>query len=157
MNLYLITGVGSALIAGFAAWEFQDSRYTAELSALQLEYSKAQVRAQEKAKAEQSAITKRYEEAINEARTREISLRRDIDSARSESDGLRELSADAARKLANAPAPAVLEFAVAVNDLFNDCQRTYQDLAGKADQHSSDLRTLIQAWPVNPVLPEPRQ
>lgn len=155
MNLTLITHMAVGLAAAVGMWVFQDARMDAAVTNVRSEMSDAkakaaveQTRAVKEARAEEQALTKTYQEALNAARTRETALRRNLDSARAESDGLRNQAADAARLLAAAPPAAVLEYATTVNGLFADCGRSYQELAGKADGHASDVRTLIEAWPV---------
>ncbi|WP_242699163.1 MULTISPECIES: hypothetical protein [Delftia] len=81
-------------------------------------------------RAEQS-INTNYQEALNAARTREALLRRELDDLRIVSYSLREQSADAARRLANAPPAAVLEYATALGVVFEDCRAAYADMAAK--------------------------
>lgn len=150
MNLTLILSLVSALVAGAGTWVFEDARHTAAMSELRLHYADESIKAQAIAAKQQQDITTKYQGAINDSKTREAALRRDADSARSESDSLREQSTDAARRLSSAPAPAVLEYATAINELFADCSRRYQELGQKADGHASDVRTLIDAWPASP-------
>lgn len=147
MNLTLIACAISAALAAAGTWAFEDARHRAELGEIRLEHSTAELRAQTQARAAEQSITRRYQEALNAAQTRQITLRADADSARAESDRLREQSADAARRIAAAPAPAVAEYASAVGELLADCSRRYQELGAKADGHAADVRTLIDAWP----------
>ena len=147
----IYTHLAAAAIAALAAWFFQDNRYTAELAGLRLEHADAVIKATSTLRAEQHAITTKYEGALNAARTRETSLRRDTDAARAESDSLREQLSYAARRIADAPPAAVAEYAATVGGLFADCSRSYQELAGKADGHAADVRTLTEAWPVIPA------
>lgn len=147
MSANFITAIVFSVLASLATWAFEENKHAAELAELQLDQANAISQAAEQARTNELAITKTYQGALNAARTRETALRRDVDSARSESDSLRAQSADAARKLASAAPAAVLEYAVAVNELLGQCQREYQGLAGKADGHASDARTLIDAWP----------
>lgn len=150
MNITLITHLALAIVTAGAVWVFQDARMDAAVAEVRLEQSNERIGAVTKARADERAVAKTYQEALNEARTREISVRRDRDAARAESDGLRDQAADAARRLAAAPPAAVLEYATAINQLFADCSRSYQELAGKADGHALDVRTLTAAWPVIP-------
>ena len=145
----IYTHLIAAAVAALAAWFFQDNRYTAELAELRLEASEDKRKAVTTALNDERAITKTYQGALNAARTRETLLRTEVDHLRLVSDGLRDQSAEAARRLAAAPPAAVLEYATAVNQLFADCSRSYQELAGKADGHAADVRTLSEAWPVN--------
>ena len=149
MNLTLITHAIAALTAAGAVWVFQDARWAADVADIRLSQADEQSAAVSRARAEERAINKTYQEALNAARIRENTLRRDVAAAGAQSDGLREQAAEAARRLAAAPPAAVLEYATAVNQLFADCSRSYQELAGKADGHSLDVRTLSEAWPVN--------
>ena len=98
-------------------------------------------------KAEQTINTK-YQGALNDARTREALLRDELGRVRTVSDRLRDQNADAARRLAAASPAAVLEYASALNAVFDDCRAAYGDMAEKATGHASDAQTLIEAWPV---------
>ena len=118
----------------------------ADQTAVAQAYSKAL----EDLRTKQDTINTAYQGALNDARTRETSARNDAAAARVESDGLRAQSMSAARRLADAATPAatVREYAVAVNELFDNCQRDYQSMADKAAGHANDVRTLLAAWPV---------
>ena len=105
MNLTLITHAIAALTAAGAVWVFQDARWAADVADIRLSQADEQSAAVSRARAEERAINKTYQEALNAARTRETSLRRDIDAARTESDSLREQLSYAARLIADAPPP----------------------------------------------------
>ncbi len=161
MNLTLITHLIAAAVAAAAAWFYQDARMDAAVADVRLEQSNAEVRAAgelvrsvKQARADERAITKTYQEALNAARIRENTLRRDVAAAGAQSDGLREQAAEAARRLAAAPPAAVLEYATALGDVFQDCRAAYAELVPKADGHAGDARTLREAWPVIPPRPD---
>lgn len=141
-------------IAATSAWGIQGWRLGGQIAALQAQHAAAQAKAEADARAAQLTIDTTYQEALNAARTREVSLRRERDAARTESDGLREQSLDAARRLADAPPAAVREYAATAGELFADCGRSYQELASTADGHAADVRTLIEAWPRNSLPPD---
>lgn len=156
MSLSTITHLIAAIVAGLAVWTFQGARLGAEIAEerlnakeYQLQVSEAKNAANRRVAKASQEIADKYQGALNEARTREITLRRDRDAARSESDSLRDQAATAARRLADAPPAAVLEYASTVNELFAECVRSYQDVAAAATGHAADVRTLIEAWPVN--------
>lgn len=111
-------------------------------------YAQADRLAAEEAARIYGALTTRYEGALNDARKRETAQRRNADAARTESDGMRSQLSDAARLIAAAPPAAVADYAATVGELLADCGRRHQELAAKADGHASDVRTLVQAWPV---------
>ena len=84
--------------------------------------------------------------AQNVARTREIVLRRDADSARTELDSLRDKSA-AAVQSARASHDACIVTSIAATELLNQCGKRYTELGAAADRHASDIETLVGAWP----------
>lgn len=84
--------------------------------------------------------------AQNTARTREIVLRRDADSARDALDSLRTQS-DAALQSARTSHAACTVTATAQAVVLNQCAGEYQALARAADGHASDAKTLMDAWP----------
>lgn len=148
MNLILVTHLIAALVAAAGMWVFQDARMDAAVADARLEQSNERMVAVSKARADERAINSTYQGALNAARTREALLRTEIDYLLRVSDGLRDQSADAARRLATAPPAAVIEYALAVNTVFNDCRAAYAGMVEKADGHASDVRTLREAWPV---------
>lgn len=143
-----------AAIAATSTWAIQGWRLGGQISALQARHATERAQAQADARAVQIAIDTKYQEALNEARTREIFLRRDLDAARAESDGMREQLSDAARRIANAPPAAVAEYATTVSELLAQCSRERTAFAAAADGHAADVRTLTAAWPVIPRRPD---
>lgn len=147
----IYTHIAAAIIAALAAWFFQDNRYAAELAELRLEQSNAVLKATIEVRAEERAINKTYQEALNAAIKREADSRRHMDAAVRESDGLRAQLADTARRIADAPPSSVAEYTATLSGLFADCVRDYQDVAGKATGHANDVRAHRGAWPVIPT------
>ncbi len=153
MNLTLITHLIVALATAAGVWVFQDARMDAAVADVRLEQSNERLGAVTQARADERAITKTYQGALNAARTREALLRTELDNLHRASDELRDQNADAARQLAAAPPAAVLEYALALGTVFEDCRAAYAGMVEKAERHASDVRTLREAWPVIP----PRQ
>ncbi|WP_343739620.1 hypothetical protein [Delftia tsuruhatensis] len=155
MSVRAITHLAAAGLAAFLAWSYQGARLGADLAEARaaavgekLAVSTAQRAADARVRRVEQSINTNYQEALNAARTREALLRRDLDQLRAVSDSLRDQSADAARRLASAPAAAVLEYATAVNAVYDDCRAAYEDMAAKASGHAADVQTLGAAWPV---------
>lgn len=153
MNLTLITHLAVALATAACVWVFQDARMDAAVADVRLEQSNERLGAVTRARADERAITTTYQGALNAARTRESLLRTEIDHLRLVSDGLRDQNADAARRLAAAPPATVLEYALALGTVFEDCRAAYAGMVEKAEGHASDVRTLREAWPVIPPRP----
>ena len=143
--------------AGFgSAWQLQENSYEAKIGAMKVAATKEKVDAfaahtkeVDRVRTDEQAKAATYQGALNEARTREISLRRERDVARSDAERMREQTASDARRLADprTPAATVLEYANAAGELLADCSRRYQEVAGAADGHASDVRTFLEAWP----------
>lgn len=154
MNITLATHLAAwllgAALAASAAWQLQDWRLGAQIAGLKAAHAADRAQAQADALAAERATATRYQGALNDARTRQLALQRDVGRARTESDSLREQAADAARRIADArtAAPAALaEYATASAELLADCSRRYQAVAAAADGHAADVRTLRDAWP----------
>jgi len=137
-----------AAIAATGAWQVQGWRLGGQIDSLKVAHATDLAQAKEAALATERTNAAKYQGALNEARTREAALQRDVGRARAESDGLREQAADAARRIATAAPSAVAEYANTVTELFAECSRSYQGMAQAADGHSADARTLREAWPV---------
>ncbi len=153
MNLTLITHLAAALVSAAGVWFFQAARWDAEVAELRYEASEDKRKAVTTARNDERAITKTYQGALNAARERETLLRTELDRLHRVSDELRDQNADGARRLAAAPPAAVLEYALALGAVFEDCRAAYAELVPKADGHAGDARTLREAWPVIPPRP----
>ena len=91
--------------------------------------------------------------AIEASKVRERVLAADANSARTELAGLRLAVAKASGgfglRQATNPLGSNLEYTDPFPELFLQCSERYIGLAGKADGHTSDIKTLIDSWPVN--------
>lgn len=157
MSVRAISHLAAAGLAAFLAWSYQGARLGADLAEARadaasekLAVSTAQRVADARVRRAEQSINTNYQEALNAARTREAFLRRDRDHLLAVSDGLREQSADAARRLASAPPAAVLEYATSVNAVYDDCRAAYVDMAAKAAGHADDAALMQRAWPQAP-------
>ena len=137
----LISAIVAAVSFG-TGWHLQTLRYTAK---------EAENEQQKLAQVQQSAATaiRQLDNVLmaqNAGAARAIRLRSDLDSARTELGRLRSALADSAGKDGAAPASCP-DRAATVSKLFLECSEQLTTLAGKADRHASDLRTLTDAWP----------
>lgn len=160
VSLTTLTHLGAAAVAALGIWYFQEARLGADLAAEMLRSSEYRLQVEGARTAANARVAKasqdiadKYQGALNEARQRETLLRTELDHLKSVSDGLRDQAATAARRLADAPPDAVLEYATTVNAVYDDCRRAYGDMAGKAAGHAADVRTLTEAWPIIPSRP----
>lgn len=145
---YLATGTVAGALSFGAGWQIQSWKYGEKIEDMKLAISNEVIEALRRNKVLTETITAKYQEALNESRAREVTLRRNVAVAVRESDGLREQASEAARRIAEAPPASIAEYATTVSGLFADCSRDYQEMAGKASGHAADVRTLVEAWPV---------
>ena len=142
MNPQLII---AALIAaaGFASgWHVQTIRYTAK---------EAQNAKQELVQIRQSAATtvRRMDNTLlaeNAATDRAVVLRRDLDGARTELERLRITLTHRVPGTATATGACAVG-TPAVDQLLFECAADLTEMAGKADRHANDAKTLSEAWP----------
>ena len=141
---------GLVVLAAFVAgavvngWRVE-SHYQSQIPAIEADRQAERNEAERKTR----RISDQYMEALNNARTRENEIRLAADGARSELDRLRITIKKRSAAVTASPASAV-DYSIASADVFGECAAELTALAGKADGHASDLRTMIEAWPVNP-------
>ena len=148
MYTHAAAGIAGAILAGVLAWHVQAWRYDAQIAGIKTAHAQAATLASEEAARNFRTITTQYEGALNDARKREVLLRRDADRARAESDSLRTQLSHAARLIADAPPAAVAEYATTVGELLAVCSRERTFYAEKADGHATDVQTHRESWPV---------
>ena len=141
---------GLVVLAAFVAgavvngWRVE-SHYQSQISAIEAERQAERNEAERKTR----LISDQYTEALNNARTRENEIRLAADGARSELDRLRITIKKRSAAVTASPASAV-DYSIASADVFGECAAELTALAGKADGHTVDLKTMIEAWPANP-------
>lgn len=89
----------------------------------------------------------KYNQGVNDARTREKQLAADAADARAAVVGLRRTVADLKAGLPEAPAEACRDTAAALAAVLSECTDRYQRVAEAADGHASDAALCIAAWP----------
>jgi len=159
-TLYLKAGAAAlALALAFGAgWMTQSWRKDGEIQSLQLRHqreltaSEQQARLAEMlARSTEQQFQQKLQEANDAARKREITLRRDADGARVAAGGLRDEVAALRRRISIAPEASRADATAALGDVLLACTERYRSVAEEADRHASDVRTLIDAWPVAPA------
>lgn len=94
-----------------------------------------------------AAMQAKKDRALSAARDRELALSAAAADAAAESNRLRDELAAERTRIAVASCPSVRDHANAISSVFGECQSAYSEMAGIADRASSDVRTLIEAWP----------
>lgn len=131
-------------VIGFgSSWKIQDWRIDAKerQNVIRLLDHEKELRSHDAARAQAVATAEIM------ATNREIAIRADADHSRNTANGLREHLAAITRETIADNCPGT-ERAVTVNELFANCADEYRTLAEKADRHVSDIKTLIEQFPV---------
>lgn len=142
MRNTLVVAVLSAAVGFGAAWKLQGHQLTKQELSHANERMLSQHRAHEVKERQTDAVIK----AQNDAAARMGVLRHELDVARSNVVGLRD-EIDVSMRAASTSFDACTVAATATSELLAVCAERYTELAGKAEGHVSDLRTLIESWP----------
>jgi len=142
MNITLIASV-IASIAGFGlAWNLQAHQITK----LTLEHANERISIQRAARATIERTSNAVIQAQNAAAGRVAVIKRNADSLLVSVDGLRD-DLDVTRRAAASTIDACNYHAATVSKLLVESASLNRELATACDGHSSDVRTLMEAWP----------
>jgi len=136
-----------AFIAAVGAWQVQSWRYTGQITQIKAEQLEAVNAATREARATESRRFTNVQEAQNAAQKRAQTARLDADRARTELDRLRDELASTRGGVPGESTAACAVRADAGADVLAQCAAAYLSMAGIADRHANDARTLIEAWP----------
>ena len=136
-----------ASIAAVGAYKVQDWRYTGQINQIRAAQAEAVNTATREARAQESARFKGVQDAQAAAQTRAQVARRDADRARSELDRMRDTLSATRGGVPGESTAACTVRADAAADVLAQCAAAYLSMAGIADRHANDARTLIEAWP----------
>lgn len=149
--LPILTALVAAFLSGAGIWFVQDWRHGEQISELKQEHAEAVASSAKSA----LKLTEHYREnadaAVRKAEARAAQNKRDADRLRDELAGLRGDLAEVPDRIRSASREAVDQYAAAATVVFGECAARYSDLAEAAAGHASDVRTLIDAWPVPPA------
>ncbi|HPL80648.1 MAG TPA: hypothetical protein PKY40_16690 [Burkholderiaceae bacterium] len=137
----------AASLAGWAGWSVQGWRLGEQIAALKTAQAEAVNTATREARAQESARFKGVQDAQAAAQTRAQVARRDADRARGELDRMRDTLSATRGGVPGESTAACAVRADAGADVLAQCAAAYLSMAGIADRHANDARTLIEAWP----------
>jgi hypothetical protein len=142
----LAAALASALSAG-GAWFWQANAYTARIAAMEKAQAEQTAIAVTKALDDTVKLQRKKDAALKAAETRAAALHAAAAGAAAESDSLRAQLAEARMRLPDATLAACREYAISLSTVLDQCQARHRELAGKADGHAADVRTLLESWP----------
>jgi len=144
---HVAAAILAALIAFAGGWKVQGWRLGEQINQIKAAQLEAVSTAVREARAQESARFKGVQDAQAAAQTRAQVARRDADRARSELDRLRDELASTRGGVPGESTAACAVRADAGADVLAQCAAAYLSMAGIADRHANDARTLIEAWP----------
>ena len=142
MITHLISATIAATIGFGAAWTYQGK----QLAEQDLAHANERIALQAAARKTIERNTSALAAAQNGAVVLATKSRADADSARTERERLQSQSAETLRSAA-ASLDACLVAANSFRVVFDNCSTSYESLAGNAQRHTDDIKTLTAAWP----------
>lgn len=134
-------------IALFLWNRFLDHQQTIGYDRAVAEYNVKLLAAKEAADKETARLTNQLKEAQDGQAKRDQTIRATAAAAATASTGLLNALDTIRNSVSRDPPSAAGNTTRTLADVFGECQDRYRGLAEKADRHSSDSRTLMEAWP----------
>ena len=147
---YAATAIVAGALAFGAGWQTQEWRYGKQITGIQAQHATALASANQKALDDTIKMQRTKDEAIKAAEQRAKTQAANAANARADADRLRAQLDGVPARLASATDGAVRDFANVASDVLGACIREYQGVAAEAEQHASNVRLLIEAWPKSP-------
>lgn len=144
---HAFAAIAGAAIAFAGAYQLQEWRYTGQIARIEANHSQAVADARQNAIDEATRLQAQKDEALREAAQQAQRNAAAAAAARRESDGLRVELTEARLRMSNSSCASVRDYASTLNAVFDQCVGTLEGMAGKADGHALDARTLKNAWP----------
>ena len=146
----LAAGAGVLLVmalAGAAGWTANgwrlDAAHRADIAARDAQLAAAK----DLARLREQDWTAQRNQALENANSRDQTIRALAAGSAGASIGLRDTLAAIGRGVPDASVEALRHSATTLAAVLQNCQSEYRELAEKADRHASDALTLEQAWP----------
>lgn len=135
-------------LAGIAGWQtLQLANERTAHQTTKTQAAEAYAKAQRQALDETTRLQAQKDKAAKDAEKRALKLAADLATARLIGDGLRDELAASRLQLSEASRSSLNQYTATLSVVFAECVRSLEGMAGKADGHAADARTLIEAWP----------
>jgi hypothetical protein len=119
------------------------------------EYAKQLAEAKDAARQRETELTAQRDKAIENANTRDETIRTLAARAGVPINGLRDTIAAIGNSVSSATADALRATARTYGDVLTECSARRGELAVEAEKLNSEKRTLIEAWPQNAPSKQP--
>jgi hypothetical protein len=144
---HALAAILAAVIAFAGGWKVNGWRLGEQITQMKAAQVEAVNVATREARTTESRRFTNVQEAQNAAQKRAQTARLDADRARTELDRLRDELASTRGGVPGESTAACAVRADAGADVLAQCAAAYLSMAGIADRHANDARTLIEAWP----------
>jgi hypothetical protein len=155
----LLIEIGIGIVAfAFAAnkvHEFRESDREAGRIEVRVEWAKAEAKAEAAAKLQKEQWDAKAADASKQGDSREQVISGLIVANTRASNSLRDTANAIRDSVPTATIETLRKTTTALTDVFTDCQGRYVEMAGIADRHASDAKTLSDAWPNPPQATSP--
>jgi hypothetical protein len=143
-GVVVLLGIGLAGAAGWVAngWRLE-AAHRADIAARDAQLAAAK----DLARLREQDWTAQRNQALENANSRDQTIRALAAGSASASLSLRDTLAAISRGVPDASVEALRHSTTTLAAVLQNCQSEYRDLAEKADRHASDALTLEQAWP----------
>ena len=139
---------GVIAVTGFGAgWTSQGWRADAAISKVQADYLKRDFRALENAHADTLRLQALKDAALKNASARHAAMARAAADSRVALVRVQD-NATAAMRVINYSHGAAIAVGTAYRDVYTECSKLLVEVGQASDGHASDVRTLIESWPV---------
>jgi hypothetical protein len=144
-----------ALVAGlsFGVHEFLEHERDIGRAEIQARWDKQKVDDATLKLQRETELKNQVAAAVTEGKNREEIIRTLAAGSGNASNSLRNTLAAISGGVPSATVEALRLSTTTLASVLGECQDRYRDLAEKADRHTSDVKTLIQAWPTTPAVP----
>lgn len=137
-----------AAVAGFTcAWTYQEARYGKQIQTIENTYLKRDFRALENAHADTLRLQALKDAALKNASARHAAMARAAADSRVALVRVQD-NATAAMRVINYSHGAAIAVGTAYRDVYTECSKLLVEVGQASDGHASDVRTLIESWPV---------
>lgn len=134
-------------ISSGIAWNYQGSRWQADVATLKADHVSALKAQSDKALEDYNRMGKQKDDALKEQAAQLVVATRNASAAAASANGLRKQLDKVPSLVAAATQSALAEYATTTSGLLGSCTEEYQRMAEIAQRHATDLRAVLNSWP----------
>jgi len=145
MNYLTLGLTTAAFVFGFY---LQGLRSDAEISAMQIQHANAIMIATQKAAEDTNDLQRKKDEALKQAQISAAKNAAANAALNSQLEWVRDYNTRNSAAINSSTCSSVRDYATTATAVFSECTSALTEMAGKAQGHALDSRTLREAWPI---------